>query len=77
MTRGCVGIWNLATGALDARVADRPIGGCVIDVAISDSGRFFATAELDTVQIWNLPVRVVIHRDQQVLRIKLIIFLLC
>ncbi len=39
--------------------------GCVIDVAISPGGRYFATAELDLVQIWNLPTRVVLFRDSQ------------
>ncbi len=34
-------------------------------MAISPGGRYFATAELDLVQIWNLPTRVVLFRDSQ------------
>ncbi len=34
-------------------------------MSISANGKYFVTAELDLVQIWNLPTRVVLYRDIQ------------
>jgi WD40 repeat protein len=40
--------------------------GYITDVAVSSTGKYFVTAESDQqVMIWNMPNRVVIHKDNQ------------
>ena len=46
--------------------------GCIIDAVLTSNGRYFVTAELDLVQIWNLPAKVVLYKDSQADLIQLV-----
>ena len=42
-----------------------PFTGYIADAVISSNGKYLVTAEFNLVQIWNLPSRVVLHKDYQ------------
>jgi NACHT domain- and WD repeat-containing protein len=39
VTRGCVGVWDLLTGTLQARLADSPLGAIVTYAVVTTDGK--------------------------------------
>ncbi|KAK0175700.1 hypothetical protein PV327_009429 [Microctonus hyperodae] len=65
VTRSCVGVWNLQSGKLMAKLADSPLGAIVTHASITHDGKFIVSIESGNVLIWNRVTEQVIFKEEQ------------
>ncbi|KAG1670315.1 NACHT and WD repeat domain-containing protein 2 [Nymphon striatum] len=54
VTRNCIGLWNLETGKLLAKLADNPVGAIISHAVITDDARFVVSVESGYIMTWKL-----------------------
>ncbi|KRT79414.1 WD40 domain-containing protein [Oryctes borbonicus] len=64
-TRNCVGVWNLRTGKLIAKLADSPLGAIVTYALITPDAKYIISAESGHVLIWHRITERVIFKEEQ------------
>lgn len=65
VTRSCIGVWELKTGRLLARLADSPLGAIVTHAELTPNGRFIVSSETGKIIIWNRITEQVLFKDDQ------------
>lgn len=65
VTRSCVGVWELKTGRLLARLADSPLGAIVTHAELTPNGKFIVSSETGKIIIWNRVTEQVLYKDDQ------------
>lgn len=64
-TRNCVGVWNLRTGKLIAKLADSPLGAIVTHALITPDAKYIISSESGHVLIWHRLTERVIFKEEQ------------
>lgn len=54
ITRSFIGLWNLQTGELLAKLADSPIGAIISHAVIASDARFIVSVESEHIMTWKL-----------------------
>lgn len=65
VTRSCVGIWELKTGRLLAKLADSPLGAIVTHAEVTPNGKYIISSETGKLIIWNRVTEQVLYKDDQ------------
>ena len=65
VTRGCVGIWDLLTGALKSKLADSALGAIVTHALVTTFGDYVLAAESGIVIYWHIDTQSVIFKEEQ------------
>ena len=65
ITRGCIGIWDLLTGALKKSLADSALGAIVTHATITKSGEHIMAAESGNVLYWDVDEGKVVFKEEQ------------
>ena len=65
VTRGCMGVWNMKTGKLKAKLADSALGAIITHAVVTADGKFAISAESGFVLYWDLKAEKVIYREEQ------------
>lgn len=65
VTRSCIGVWELKTGRLLARLADSPLGAIVTHAELTPNGRYIVSSETGKIIIWNRVTEQVLFKDDQ------------
>ena len=73
-TRGCIGIWEILTGKLLAKLADQAYGAIVSHASVIKDGEFIIAAESGNVLYWNVADRSVLFKEKQENILQLVIF---
>ena len=73
-TRGCIGIWEILTGKLQARLADSAYGAIVSHASLINDGKFIIAAESGYVLYWNVGDRSVLFKEKQENILQVVIF---
>ena len=73
-TRGCIGIWELLTGKLQARLANSSYGAIVSDAIVTTPGNFIIAAESGLVLYWKVEDRSVIFQQKQTAILQVMLF---
>ena len=73
-TRGCIGIWEILTGKLQARLADSAYGAIVSHASVIKDGEFIIAVESGYVIYWNVGERSVLFKEKQDNILQLVVF---
>ena len=65
VTRSCVGVWELKTGRLLARLADSPLGAIVTHAEITPNGKHIISSETGKIIVWNRVTEQVLYKSDQ------------
>ncbi len=65
VTRNCIGIWDLMTGKLRAKLADSALGAIVTHAVVTLDGRHILAAESGNVMYWSVDDQVVTFKEEQ------------
>ncbi len=65
VTRNCIGIWDLMTGKLRAKLADSALGAIVTHAVVTLEGDFILAAESGNVMYWSVAEQVVVFKEEQ------------
>lgn len=60
-----MGVWNLRTGKLTAKLADSPLGAIVTHAVITPDGRYIISAESGNILIWHRLTERVVFKEEQ------------
>jgi NACHT domain- and WD repeat-containing protein len=65
VTRGCVGVWEIKTGRLLAKLADSVLGAIVTHAVITPDGHNIVSSETGKILVWNRVTEQVLAKDDQ------------
>ena len=74
VTRSCIGIWDILTGKLKAKLADSALGAIISHAQLTDDGEYIVAAESGFIIYWKVNEEAVIFKEEQKDALQLMLY---